>query len=179
MSGQEAPPGDTCYHDPTRYNMKNVLLLCVFIMASCSLKPAQIDIPAGADAREQELRGTLAEAEPLVRNVLNSLNTGGYESYSRNFDDSGRAAFSEEQFSALQKKTKDALGPYEDGKYQVHKIEQYASYCMIFYFVKFKNVDYRNPIIVTMKIKKVGDGLKILDINYRHALLEAQTPAEK
>jgi len=153
--------------------MKNVLLLCVFLIASCSVKSVQTDIPAGTDPREQELRKVIAEAEPLIRNLLNALNAGDYKSYCKDFDSRSPAACTEEQFKTLQADIKKKLGLYEDGKYQVHKIEQYPASHIIFYFVKFQNAGSQNPAVIAVKVKKTEGKLEILDISYRHALLEA------
>jgi hypothetical protein len=154
--------------------MKNILLLCIFFIASCSMNATAPDTAPVADPREQELRGILTEAEPLIRNLLTSLNTGVYASYSRDFDTTLQTAAAEEQFSALQEKIKKKLGMYENGKYQVHKIEQYTTGYLIVYFVKFQNVDRKNPAIVNMRVKKTAAGLKITDISCKHSLLESR-----
>jgi hypothetical protein len=154
---------------------KFLVLLLVFFMAACSVKDIQtIDSAATAqtDTREQELRSIIAEADPLIHNLLNALNKGVYTSYIKDFDSSSRAAFTEEQFGSFQEKIKKKLGFYEDGKYQVHKIEQYPTSYVIFYFVKFQNVESRNPAVIAMRVKKTAAGLKVAEISCKHGLLE-------
>ncbi len=153
--------------------MKQALLLCVFLIASCSMQAVRTDSPPAADPREEQLRSIIAEAEPLVSNLLASLNAGDYKSYSRNFDGSAQAACTKEQFRAFQKRTIPALGPYERGKHQVHKIEQYADSYLLFYFVKFQNVGRHDPALMTMRVRETGGGLKITEISCSHELLEA------
>ena len=152
--------------------MKNILLLCVFLIASCSVKSVQTDISAGTDPREQELRTVIAEAGPLVRNLLIALNSGAYTSYIKDFDNSSRTAFTEDRFSALQEKIKKKLGLYEDGKCQVNKIEKYPDFYMIYYFVKFRNGGAGDPVVMCLKIAKTAGELKVREVSYRHALLE-------
>ncbi len=153
--------------------MKKTLLLCIFLTASCSMQSVRTDTPPAADPREEQLRSIVAEAEPLVRNLLVSLNAGDYAGYSRDFDDTAQEPYTEEQFRAFQKKTTQALGPYERDKHQAHKIEQYADSYLLFYFVKFQNVDRRNPALMTLRIREAGGGLKITEVSCSHKLPEA------
>ncbi|MCX5900176.1 MAG: hypothetical protein NTX06_05475 [Proteobacteria bacterium] len=154
--------------------MKRValLLLVVFMMAACSAKAVRTIDPAQTDPREQELRAVIAEAEPLVSNLLASLNTGDYTAYVRDFDDTARAAISEEQFKIFyEEKCRNKLGLHEEGKCQVNKIEKHPDFYMIYYFVKFRNVGARDPVVMAVKMTRTASGLKVSGISYRHALL--------
>ena len=157
--------------------MKRVflLLLVVFMMAACAAKSLQTvdpSAPVQADPREQELRTVIAEAEPVVVNLLASLNAGDYKAYVRDFDDAARAAISEEQFKRFYEEScKKKLGLYEEGKCQVNKIEKQSDFYTIYYFVKFRNVGARDPVVMAVKITRAASGLKISGVSYRHALL--------
>jgi len=159
------------------YSMKRVtfLLLVFFMMAACAAKSTQtIDqaAPAQTDPREQELRQVIAEAEPEVVNLLASLNAGDYKAYIRDFDDTARAAISEEQFRKFYEEScKIKLGLYEEGKCQVNKIEKKSDFYTIYYFVKFRNVGARDPVVLAVKIRRAASGMKISGVSYRHALL--------
>ena len=159
------------------YSMKRVtfLLLVFFMMAACAAKSTQtIDqaAPAQTDPREQELRQVIAEAEPLVSNLLASLNTGDYKAYARDFDDTALAAIPEEQFKIFyEENCRNKLGLYEEGKRQVNKIEKHPDFYMIYYFVKFRNVGAPDPVVMAVKITRTASGLKVSGVVYRHALL--------
>ena len=157
-------------------SMKKVtLLVVVFMMAACSAKSVQTTDPSApiqTDLREQELRTVIAEAEPVVRNLLASLNTGNYTAYARDFDETARAAISEGQFKIFYEDgCKKKLGLYEEGKCQINKIEKYPDYYMIYYFVKFSNTGARDPVVMSVRIKKTTTGLKVSGISYCHGLL--------
>jgi hypothetical protein len=152
--------------------MKKILLLCVFLIASCSVKSVPTETPHQADPREQELRAVIAEAEPIMRSLLTALNAGDYTSYVRDFDDTARAANSEEQFKIFYEEScREKLGPYEEGKFQVHQVEKHPGYYMICYFVKFRNVGGRDPVVVAVQVTRYSAGLKISGVAYRHGLL--------
>ena len=148
------------------------VLLLAFFMLACSAKAIQTTGPAQTDPREQELRVVIAEAEQVVRNLLASLNAGDYTAYVRDFDDTARAAISEEQFKIFHEEScKKKLGLYEEGKCQVNKIEKYPDYYMIYYFVKFRNVAAQDPVMMAVKITRTASGLKVSGLAYRHAML--------
>lgn len=163
---------------------KSILVLVLAMLAACSAKSVPIAAPAEplpavaaggkdfADPREQELRSVLAEAEPLMRNLLLALGAGDYAGYSRDFDESLRAAVSEEQFGIFYEESyRKKLGPYEEGSFQVNKIEKYPDFYAIYYFVKFRNVEYQNPVRVSLRVVAAGGGLRISGISYNHQLL--------
>lgn len=150
--------------------MKKTLLLCVFLISSCSMQQVRTDSP---NPREEQLRSIVAEAEPLISNLLASLNADDYAGYCRNFDDSAQAACTGEQFRALQEKTTKTLGPYESGKHQVHKIEQYTNCYLLFYFVKFQKVASHNPALMTLRVRETAEGLKITAFSCSPTRLEA------
>ena len=148
------------------------VLLLAFFMLACSAKAIQTTGPAQTDPREQELRVVLAEAEQVVRNLLASLNAGDYTAYVRDFDDTARAAISEGQFKIFyEENCRNKLGLYEEGKCQVNKIEKHTDFYMIYYFVKFRNVGARDPVVMAVKITRTASGLKVSGVVYRHALL--------
>ena len=154
------------------YSMKRVMLLLVFMLAACSAKSVHPPAPAQTDPREQELRTVIAEAEPIVRSLLAALNAGEYTAYVRDFDDTARAATSEEQFALFYKESfRKKLGLYEEGKCQVNTIEKHPGFYMIYYFVKFRNVGPRDPVVMAVKITRTASGLKVSGITYRHGLL--------
>jgi len=145
------------------------------MLAACSAKSVQTTDPsvsAQTDPREQELRTVIAEAEPVVLNLLASLNAGDYTAYVRDFDGTARAAIPEGQFKIFYEEScGKKLGLYEEGKFQVNKIEKYTDFYMIYYFVKFRNVGARDPVVMAVKMTKTPGGLKVSDISYRHGLL--------
>jgi hypothetical protein len=152
---------------------KYAVLLVLFALAACSAKSIAPDTPAQVDPREQELRMVIAEAEPVVSNLLTALNAGDYTAYVRDFDDSARAAATEGQFKIFQEEScRGKLGLYEEGKFQVNKIEKHSVFYMIYYFVKFRNVGPRDPVVMAVKITKASGGLKVSGLAYRHAMLE-------
>ena len=152
---------------------KYAVLPVLLVLAACSAKSIAPDTPAQVDPREQELRAVIAEAEPVVSNLLTALNAGDYTAYVRDFDDSARAAATEGQFKIFQEEScRGKLGLYEEGKFQVNKIEKHSVFYMIYYFVKFRNVGPRDPVLLQMKVIRTPGGLKVSGLAYRHAMLE-------
>lgn len=155
---------------------KILVLLLVFFIAACSAKTVQTIDPAAkaqTDPREHELRTVIADAEQVALNLLVSLNAGDYTAYVRDFDDTARAAIPEEQFKIFYEEScKKKLGPYEEGKCQVNKIEKHPDFYMIYYFVKFRNVGARDPVVMSVRITRTASGLKVSGVSFRHAILE-------
>lgn len=151
---------------------KHAAVAALLVLAAC----AAGNIPAGTPGRhEQELRAVLFEAEPMVRSLLTALNAGDYAAYVRDFDAAARAALPQEQFARLHDSTcKGRLGPYEEGKCQVNKIEKYPGFYRIYYFVKFRKIAAHDPVILQVKVVRYPGGLKIAGLAYRHAVLAAQ-----
>ena len=155
--------------------MKKLIVALMLFTAACSVKSVPTETPAQADPREQELRAVIAEAEPIVGSLLKALNAGDYASYTRDFDEAARAACPEKQFRLFCKEScSNKLGPYEEGKFQVNIIEKHPGFYMIYYFVKFRNVGARDPVVMAVKITRTASGLKVSGITYRHGLLGTQ-----
>jgi hypothetical protein len=152
---------------------KHSVLLVLFLLAACSIKSIAPDTPAQVDPREQDARSVAAEAEPIAGNILAGLAAGDYAAYSRDFDDNLRGALSAGKLAALKKQFAKTIGVYEAGKRQVNKIETYPDCYKIYYFVKFSSVQAADPVIMTVKVVKTQNGLKVSDVTYSHALLGA------
>lgn len=150
---------------------KYALLLLLFLLAACSAKSIAPDTPAQVDPREQDARSVAAEAEPIAGNILAGLAAGDYAAYSRDFDDNLRGVMTAGKFVALKEQFAGKIGVYEAGKHQVNKIETYPDCYKIYSFVKFSSVQAADPVIMTVKVVKMQNGLKVSDLTYSHALL--------
>jgi hypothetical protein len=150
---------------------KHALLLVLLVLAACSIKNIAPDTPAQVDPREQDARSVAAEAEPLAGTILAGLAAGDYDAYSRDFDENLRNAINAGKFAVLKEKFEKTIGVYEAGKLQINKIETYPDCYKIYYFVKFSSVQAADPVIMTLKVVKTQNGLKVSDLTYSHALL--------
>ncbi len=150
---------------------KYALLLVLLVLAACSVKSIAPDTPAQVDPREQDARSVAAEAEPIAGNILAGLAAGDYAAYSRDFDENLRNAITAEKFAVLKEKFAKTIGVYEAGKSQINKIETYPDCYKIYFFVKFSSVQAADPVIMTVKVVKTPNGLKVSDLTYSHALL--------
>ncbi len=150
---------------------KYALLPLLLVLAACSAKSIAPDMPAQVDPREQDARSVAAEAEPIAGNILAGLAAGDYAAYSRDFDDNLRGAITAGKLAALKEQFAKTIGVYETGKLQVNKIETYPDCYKIYFFVKFSSVQASDPVIMTVKVVKTQNGLKVSDLAYSHALL--------
>jgi hypothetical protein len=150
---------------------KHALLLVLFLLGACSAKVIGPDTPAPGDPREQDARSVAAQAEPIAGNILAGLAAGDYAAYSRDFEENLRGSITDEKLAALKQQFAKTIGVYEAGKCQVNKIEAYPDCYRIYYFVKFTRVRAADPVIMTMRVVKKQNGLKVSDLTYRHALL--------
>jgi len=155
---------------------KHALLFVLLLLAACSVKSIAPDTSAQVDQREQDARSVAAEAEPIAGTILAGLAAGDYAAYSRDFDENLRNAITAEKFAVLKEKFAKTIGVYEAGKLQVNKIEKHSDFYMIYYFVKFRNVGPRDPVLLQMKVVRTAGGLKVLGLAYRHAILETYEP---
>ncbi len=133
------------------------------ILAACSPVTVQ---PESSDPRDLELKAVLADAGPLIRNILASLNAGDYRQYIRDFDKGSKDIPTEAAFREMETSIKKNMGRYEEGMCQVHKIEMYTNSYTIFYFVKFQKLDRSSPSICVMQVKKTGGRLAIMSVSF-------------
>jgi hypothetical protein len=153
--------------------LKALLLMLLLCTAACTGSAVPTGSSLRQDPREQKLKSVLADAEPLIRNLLSSLNSGNHPQYVKGFDNASRNMPDESSFKHFRGAVKEHLGSYEEGKYQVNKIELYADSYIIYYFVKFEKTEYRDPAQIILKVRRSGEGLLIFDVSYRHALLDS------
>jgi hypothetical protein len=150
---------------------KHALILMLLLLAACSARSLGPDTTAQSDPREQHARSVAAEAEPISGTILAGLAAGDYAAYSRDFDESLRSVMTAGKFAALKEQFEKTVGVYEAGKHQVHKIETYPDCYKIYYFVKFSSVQAADPVMMTVKVVKTQNGLKVSGLTYSHALL--------
>jgi hypothetical protein len=126
--------------------------------------PAQ---PESSDPRDLELKAVLADADPLIRNILASLDSGNYRQYIRDFDKGSKDIPTEAGFRELEATIKKNMGRYEEGMCQVHKIEMFSGSYAILYFVKFQKLESSSPCVCTMQVRKDGGRLVITAVSFK------------
>lgn len=168
---------------------KIILLVLLVFAASCSVKSAKHETakaaPAGIagvkkeqvkppssqkETKEEELKRIIREAEPIIENILTSINKNDYKGYIRDFNEAMKSAYHDKgQFKKDNKQRKAKAGEYVAKN--VWKAQKEYQYYVIYYWVKFSKVP--DPVTVRLTVEQEQDGrLKV-------AFLQYQSPALK
>lgn len=122
---------------------KSILLLIIIpilLLSGCS---------GSNQAARQKLAGT---ADPAVENLMQGLNEGNYEKFSKDFDDTMKKSFSESAFKETDELIKQKIGNYVSKSFW--KTQKNGKYTVFFYRCKFDNEP--GEVLATISIDLTG-----------------------
>lgn len=113
--------------------------------------PVTVIPPAPGETKEEELRRIVREAEPIIENILNAINTNDHDAYTRDFNEAMKAAYHDKkQFKKINKWRTSRIGTYETKN--VWKIEKQNQYYIIYYWTKFTKA--KNPVTIRLVLER-------------------------
>lgn len=160
-----------------------ILLLVVMVTASCALRSARhrdepVPVPAveSAEAQKQQRRERQKEqqreeleavsrgAQPIIKDMLEAINTDDHERFLRHVNDAMRRMYSDpEKFAAENARRRERYGTA--GARPLTQLKKQNPYFILSYLVKFSNLD--TPVPVTLYLKKMKDGeLRVALLQY-------------
>ncbi|MEI6128384.1 MAG: hypothetical protein WCQ99_17710, partial [Pseudomonadota bacterium] len=170
-------------------HMKKIILLVILVfVASCADKATKHETgkavqpviaggkkdqagpsPSKKETKEEELRRIIHEAEPIIENILASINKNDYKGYTRDFNEAMKSAYHDKgQFKKDNKKRKSKIG--EPVARNVWKAEREYQYYVIYYWVKFSKI--QDPVTMRLTVEQEQDGaLKIAFLQYKSPAL--------
>ena len=113
--------------------------------------PVTVIPPAPGETAEEELRRIVREADPIIENILNAINTNDHASYIRDFNEAMKSAYHDKkQFKKINKWRTSRIGTYETKN--VWKIEKQNQYYIIYYWTKFTKA--KSPVTIRLVLER-------------------------
>jgi hypothetical protein len=115
----------------SRLLTSTALVLLLAGLAGCST-PKTTPVPIEGQERDQ----ILAQAEPLVDNLFQAIQSGDYPAFSKDFDEAMLKGMPESGFSQMMATLNPKIGNYQSR--QLAKVEKVGKYVAITYTAKYE-----------------------------------------
>jgi hypothetical protein len=129
-------------------------------------KPEIIGIPVKAVPEDYKL--VLAEAEPIIGNILAAMNEKSYECYVRDFSAAMRAGYTKDVFKKNSAMLKEKIGTY--GSRKLWKIEKSSQNYILYYNTKFSKI--REPVVIRLVLQRTKSQLRVTFLSFDSPVLK-------
>jgi|GEM_PF-1830438 len=158
-----------------------VMIVLMALLSGCATTarqpseqfPVTVIPPKPGETQEEELRRIVAEADPIIENILTAINTGDHAAYTRDFNEAMKSAYRDKkQFKKINKWRRSRIGTYTAKN--VWKIEKQNQYYIIYYWAKFTNA--QNPVTIRLVLERSSktSPLQVAMLSYDAPELKAE-----
>ena len=163
-----------------------VILLLILFTASCSVKSAPVNSTIQEENSEKtkkelkkekskkKLEQVVADAQPIIDNILNSMSELNHKAYMRDFNSSMKSSCHDKNlFMKINLERKEKYGVPEGRP--LYRIEKRNPYYNLYYLVKFSKVE--KPVTIFLSLKKEDKKLKVAFLQFRFSELKQNKSA--